>query len=312
MPDAKPRPIGEILMLTLLASLWGASYTFIRIGVASIPPVTLIAGRTLIAGTVLLVVIRVRRLPLPCDAATWGAFAVQSLLNCVCPFTLIAMAERSVGAGLATILNATSPVFAFLFSFALTQGQSVSGRKLLGVVLGLAGTCLVVGVDALQGLGHDVWSQIAIVAASACYGGAALFGRSFRALDPLLPAAGSMACGAVLLVPLSLAIDRPWTLLPTTSSLLALLMLSTVSTALALVLYFRLIRTLGAVATTAQAYLRVPFGVAIGVAALGERLSPTAWFGLGAIVCGVAAMSLPPTGPGIGTPGRKRRAIERP
>ncbi len=297
MPETAPNPPVELALLAGLATLWGASYTLIRIGLATIPPVTLIAARTLIAGLILLMLIRVKRVALPREAATWRAFAVQAALNCVLPFTLIAVAERSLGAGLATILNATSPLFAFLFALALSPGQPVSGRKLAGVVLGLAGTCLIVGTDALRGLGEGAWPQAAVVLASACYGAAALFGRRFRDLDPLLPAAGSMVCGAALLVPLSLALDRPWTLSPSPASLLALAALATVSTALAFMIYFRLIQTLGAVATTAQAYLRVPVGVAIGMLALGESLGATAWIGLCAIVAGVAAMSLPPRGP---------------
>ena len=253
MPDPAPHPAVELLLLAALATLWGASYTFIRIGVATIPPVTLIAARTLVAGAVLIAVIRSRRIPLPRDAAMWRAFAVQACLNCVLPFTLIAWAERSVGAGLATILNATSPVFAFLFALALAPAQPVSRRKLLGVALGLLGTCLVVGIDALSDLGQGIAPQLAVVAASSCYGAAALYGRTFRAFDPLLPAAGSMICGAAVLVPLCAIVDRPWTLEPSAASFTALLALSTVSTALAFVIYFRLVRTLGAVATTAQA-----------------------------------------------------------
>lgn len=293
MPDPVPRPAVELVLLAILATLWGASYTFIRIGVTTIPPVTLIAARTAIAGAILLAVIWAQGVAIPRDSTTWRAFAVQACLNCVVPFTLIAWAERSVGAGLATILNATSPAFAFLFALTLTQGQRAPGRKLLGVALGLLGTCLIVGVDALRGIGTGASPQLAVVLASACYGAAALFGRTFRHLDPLLPAAGSMLCGAAVLVPLSLVVDRPWTLAPSASSISAVLALSTASTALAFVIYFRLVRTLGAVATTAQAYLRVPVGVAIGVLGLGEQLSPTAWVGLACVVTGVAAMSLP-------------------
>lgn len=293
MPLQQRRLAVELVLLAVLAALWGASYTFIKIGVETIPPVTLIAARTLIAGAILCTIIVLRRVTVPRDAATWRAFAIQACLNCVFPFTLIAAAERTVDAGLATILNATSPVFAFLFSIAVTRREPVAARKIVGVGAGLAGTCLVVGVGALGGLGRGVGPQLAVVLASACYGGAALFGRTFRSLDPILPAAGSMVCGAAILVPLSLAVDAPWRLTPSAASVLALLALSTVSTALAFVIYFRLIRTLGAVATTAQAYLRVPVGVAIGVLALGESLSPTVWVGCGLVVVGVAAMSVP-------------------
>ncbi len=109
----------------------------------------------------------------------------------------------------------------------------------------------------------------------------------------MMPAAGSLICGAAILLPLSLVVDRPWTLAPSLGSILALLALSVFSTALAFVIYFRLIQTLGSVGATAQAYLRVPIGVAIGVLALGESLSGTAWVGLACVIVGVAAMTLP-------------------
>jgi len=283
----------DLALLALLAVLWGASYTFIKIGVETIPPITLIAARTLIAGGILLAIIRWRGLAMPADAASWRRFAFQACLNSVVPFTLIAAAERSVDAGLATILNSTSPIFTFLFTALITRHEPVTSRKLLGVGAGIAGICLIIGTEALGGLGRQLWAQLAIVAATVCYAGAAIFGRGFKGLDPMLPAAGSMLCGAVMLVPLSLVVDRPWALAPSTASILALLGLSVFSTALAFVIYFRLIHTLGSVGTTAQAYLRVPVGVGIGAVFLGESLGSTAWLGMGFVVAGVAAMTIP-------------------
>jgi drug/metabolite transporter (DMT)-like permease len=286
----------EFALLALLATLWGASYSFIKLGVATIPPITLIAARTLIAGVLLLMVMRWRGLKLPRDAATWRRFLFQACLNSVIPFTLIAWAERSLDAGLATILNSTAPVFTFLLTFAITRHEPVSLRKLFGVLAGLAGICLIVGVQALGGIGEQLVAQIAVVVATICYAGAAIFSRGFKGLDPMAPAAGSLLCGASILVPLSLVVDRPWTLAPSASSMLALLGLAVFSTALAFVIYFRLIQTLGSVGTTSQAYLRVPIGVALGVLFLGETLTPTAWIGLGCVVIGVAAMTIPARG----------------
>ncbi len=283
----------ELGLLLVLATLWGGSYTFIKIGVETIPPVTLIAARTLIAGGLLFAVIVWRGLSLPRDLATWRRFLFQACLNSVLPFTLIAWAERSVDAGLAAILNATTPVFAFLITLALTRGAGVSARKCIGVAAGLAGITLVVGVQAFDGLGGQTIPQLAIVVATICYAAAALFGRNFTGLDPLMPAAGSLICGAAILLPLSLIVDQPWTLTPSHESLYALLALSVFSTALAFAIYFRLIRTLGAVGTTSVSYLRVPIGVAIGIVFLGERLSATAWGGLVLVVLGVIAMTLP-------------------
>ena len=302
--DPQPPAIAvELALLVLLATLWGGSYTFIKLGVATIPPVTLIAARTSIAGLLLLAIMHGRGLRLPKDAATWRRFLFQACLNSVIPWTLIAWAERSLDAGLATILNSTSPIFAFFLTLALTRHEPVNGRKLFGVVAGMAGICLIVGVQALAGLGEQTAAEIATVVATVCYAGGAIFGGGFKDLDPMAPAAGSLLCGAAILVPVGLVVDQPWALTPSMSSLLALLALAVFSTALAFVIYFRLVQTLGSVGTTAQAYLRVPIGVALGVAFLGERLTPTAWIGLGCVVLGVAAMTIPARKPAaLGAP----------
>jgi len=290
-----PRPNSaiDLALLLVLATLWGASYTFIRIGVETIPPITFIAARTLIAGALLFAIIRARRIAVPRDAATWRKFLFQACLNSVVPFTLIAWGEKSVDAGLATILNATSPIFTFLITVLITRHEPVTGRKLFGVVAGIAGTGFIVGTEALGGLGQQLLAQLAIVAATICYAGAAIFGKSFKGLDPMLPAAGSLISGSVLLIPASLMVEHPWTLAPSAGSIAALLALSVFSTALALVLYFRLINTLGSVGTVSQAYLRVPIGVAIGAVFLGEHLTSTAWIGLACVIAGVAAMTIP-------------------
>ena len=293
MTNARPNMNMELALLLALATLWGASYTFIKIGVATIPPVTLIAARTLIAGAILLVVIQWRGLRLPRDATTWLRFMFQACLNSVIPFTLIAWAEQTVDAGLATILNSTSPIFTFLLAAVIVRHEAVTARKLFGVIAGMAGICLIVGVQAFDGIGREFLAQLAIIAATVCYAGAAIFGRGFKGLAPIMPAAGSMICGAAILIPASLAFDRPWELSPSADSVFALLGLAVASTALAFVIYFRLLQTLGSVRTTAQAYLRVPIGVAIGVLFLGEALSSTAWAGLACVIAGVAAMTIP-------------------
>jgi drug/metabolite transporter (DMT)-like permease len=281
----------EHVLLLVLATLWGASYALIKVGVETIPPVTLIAGRTLIAAALLLAVVRWRGLALPRDGATWRRFLVQACLNSAIPFTLIAWGEQRVDAGLATVLNSTAPIFVFLLTAAITRHEPVTMRKLLGVVSGMAGVCLIIGAEALSGFGEQLLAPLAIVAAAVCYAGAAIFGKTFKDLDPILPAAGSLICGGAILLPASLVIDQPWTLMPSCDSLLALIGLSVFSTALALVIYFRLVHTLGSVGVTSQAYLRVPIGVAIGVVFLGEQLTVVAVLGLACVVVGVAAMT---------------------
>jgi drug/metabolite transporter (DMT)-like permease len=284
----------DLFLLLTLSTLWGASYTFIRIGVETIPPLTLIAVRTFIAGSLLVGWMYARGIAPPRDLTVWRRCLAQALLNSVTPFTLIAWAEQSVEAGLATILNSVSPVLAFLGTWLVAREERITLRKLLGVVAGLTGVCLIIGVGALEGVGSGVVPQLAIVVASICYAAAAIYGRSFNKLPPVIPAAGSMLAGAALLIPASAIFDRPWLLHPSSASIEALVALSVFSTALAFLIYFRLIQTLGPVGTTSQAYLRVPIGVAIGVVFLGESLSPTASIGLVCVVAGVAAMTIPP------------------
>ncbi len=289
----RSRTATNLVLLVLLATLWGAAYTLVKIGVETIPPLTLISGRTLIAGGVLLAIMRLRGITLPRDPAVWKRFMIQACLNSVVPFTLIAYAETHVGAGLATILGSNAPIFAFLLALLFVRHERPTLRQSFGVAAGLTGICLVVGVDALNGLGQDVIAQLALVLSAVMFGAAALFGRNFNGLDPMVPAAGSMICGAVMLTPLSLIVDRPWTLTPSAASVAALIALAVFSTALAFVIYFRLIQTLGSVGTTAQAYLRVPLGVGLGVVFLGETLSPTLWIGLVCVIVGIAAMTIP-------------------
>lgn len=283
----------DILLLLLLSTLWGTSYAFISVGVASIPPLTLMAARTLIAGALLVFWMLAHGVAFPKNLLVVRRMCVQSLLNSVLPFTLIAWAEQFVPAGLATILNSTSPVFAFLGIWLLGRSETIGRLRLFGVLAGLLGICLVVGTSAVGDMGQQLLPQLAIVAATVCYAGAAIYGRSFSGTPPIVTAAGSLLLGAVVLVPLSLVFDRPWTLHPSSASLWALLALTVFCTAIAFVIYFRLVETLGSIGTTAQAYLRVPIGVAIGIIFLGESLPATAWAGLVCVVAGVAAMTMP-------------------
>ncbi|MDA4835287.1 DMT family transporter, partial [Enterobacter hormaechei] len=175
--------------LASLATLWGASYTFIRVGVETIPPVTFIAARTLIAGGLLLAIIKLRGLALPRDPAIWKRFLIQACINSVIPFTLIAWAELTVNAGLATILNSTTPIFAFLLTVLITRHEAVTTRKVFGVAAGVIGISLIIGLEAFNGIGKELVAQLAIVAATISYAAAAILGKGFKNLDPMMPAA---------------------------------------------------------------------------------------------------------------------------
>lgn len=286
------RTLINLGMLLLLATLWASAFILIKIAVVEVPPLTLIASRTLIASIILLGVMALRGIKLPRDPDVWRRFMIQASLNSVVPFALIAWAESHVDAGLAVILGSNAPIFAVLLALLFVRHESPSLRQGIGIMIGLAGICLVIGVNALSGLGKDVVAQLALVLATVAFGAAVLFGRNFNGLDSIVPAAGSLLCGACVLVPASLIVDHPWTLTPSTGTIIALLVLAVFSTAGAFVIYFHLIRTLGPVGTTAQAYLRVPIGVALSVVFLGETVSATAGIGLVCVVAGIALMTI--------------------
>ncbi len=283
----------EYGLLLLLATLWGASFSFLKITVASIPPLTAISWRTAIAGVLLYALLRWQGIKLPTDWASWRGLMVIAAVNTVFPFILIAWGLQYVDASLAVILNSTTPIFAFLITWRLTRQEAITQRRAFGVAIGLAGIVLILGMSALSGLGQQLIPQLALVVASVSYATSAIYGRTLRALDPQVVACGSLLVGAAVLAPLALVVEAPWTISPTANSVAALVVLAVLCTALGNVLYFRLLGTLGSLGTTAQSYLRVPIGVLAGIVLVGEELTSTAGIGLLCVVIGVMAMTWP-------------------
>jgi drug/metabolite transporter (DMT)-like permease len=282
-----------ILLLFVLATLWSLSYTFLKITVATIPPVTLTAVRMVAAGLLLLLWMRVQGVRWPGDSATLRQLMIQSLLNSVMPFTLIAWAQSQVDVNIAVILSSTSPIFAFFITWGITRHEPATLRKLFGVVSGLTGICLIVGLSAISGAGRDLIAQFALLGAALSYACSAIFGRRFDHLDPVTPSAATLLFASVLLVPASLIVDRPWTLSPSIESMTALTALIVFSTAIAYVLYFWLLRNLGSIGVTSQSYLRIPIGVMFGMVFFGEVLLTSTWLGLAFVLVGVVLMTLP-------------------
>jgi hypothetical protein len=233
---------------------------------------------------------RYRGIDLPTDLALWRRFLFQACLNSVFPFTLIAWAEQTVDAGLATILNSSAPIFTFLLTWCFAGQQAATGRKLFGVVAGMIGICLIVGVGALSGFRHQLVAELAIVAATVCYAGAAIFGRNFERLDPMLPAAGSMICGAIVLVPLGLVVDQPWTLAPSIAFAAGIDLPVGLFDGARLHDLFPPHSHAGPVGTTSQAYLRVPIGVAHRRRVSRRNARPDHLDRLVCVIAGVAAM----------------------
>ncbi len=284
-----PAEWGQLLALALL---WAGSFFFYKVLVTALPPFTIVFGRVLIAAVLLDLAILLRGGRLPRVARLWASFAVMGLINNLVPFSLIVLGETRISSGLASILNATTPMFTVLAAQAFTADEKLDAAKVAGLALGFVGVALLVGPAALSGLaGGDAWGEVAVLGAALSYGLAGVFGRRFRGLPPLTVASAQLSASAVLTLPLCLAVDRPWTLpAPGIAVWAALLALAVVSTALAYVLFFRILARAGAT-NVSLVTLLVPVGaVLLGAAALDERLAPSAWAGMALIGMGLACL----------------------
>jgi drug/metabolite transporter (DMT)-like permease len=283
----------ESALLCLLALLWGSSYLLIKVAVETIPPITLIAIRVFIAAIFLSAIVIWKGERLPRDGKTRRLLLVQSFLTSIGAWTVLAWGQQFVDSALASVLNSTSPVFVFLITFFFTRHETTNWLKLFGACMGVVGVALIVGADALQGLGQQVLAQLAVLSSAVMYAGAAMFGKRFTHLTPLMTATCTMLWASLLLVPLSLVIDEPWTLAPSTLSMMAAVTLAVLGTGVALLIYFRLLRTLGSLGTTSQSYLRAGLGVVLGIIVLGEHITPVIGAGIVAALIGVIAINFP-------------------
>lgn len=278
----------------LLACLWGGSYPLLKVAVETVPPFTVVALRATIGGLLLLAALG-RNAGQLRDVARDSprSLAIQSIFTCIVPWLLIASAMRALDASLAAILNSLSPIFIFLITALVTRHEPVNARKGVGVALGIAGVLTIVGIDALRGVGGQTLAELACVAGALSYAIAGVIGVRFAKVSPLVPAAGSTLIAAVVITPVALVVEKPWTTHPSFASLAAIVAGAVLSTALAQVVYFRLLATVGSIAMSSQAYLRIGVGVALSMVFLGETPKPQAWMGLGLVIAGVVAMTLP-------------------
>jgi drug/metabolite transporter (DMT)-like permease len=278
------------LALLFLSLLWGGTFLFVKIAVVEIPPMTLVLSRVLIGATVLLLLLKALGRPLP-DPARWRDYLGMGLLNNAIPFTLIFWGQAQIAAGLAAILNAAMPIFTVIVMHVFTMDERATPATLAGVLLGMAGVVLLVGPDALGGLGLAVWAQLACLAATVSYAFSALWARRLRGLDPLDAAAGQLTASTLLMAPLALLIDRPWTLpMPSPTALACVAALGLASTALGYILFFRILKRAGGTNASLVTLLIPPSAILLGFLVLGERLDPLDFAGLAVLALGLAVI----------------------
>ena len=282
----------EWLLLLALSVLWGGTFFFFKVLVAVLPPFTIVLGRVGIAAAALNLYLLARRDPMPMTPRLWGRFLVMGLLNNVVPFSLIVFGETRISSGLASILNATTPVFAVLSAHLLTRNEKLTVRRGLGVLAGFAGVAILIGPDALAGLANqDLPGELACLAAAFVYGLAGIYGRRFQGIAPLKVATGQITGSTLILLPLAAFVDQPWTLpMPGAATWATLVALALVSTALAYMLYFRILATAGATNLMLVTFLLPVSALLIGWLALGETVAPAAFAGMAAIGLGLACI----------------------
>jgi len=281
----------QFVQLVLLGVIWGASFLFIKVAVVDIPPFTLVLGRTSLAALTLYLVVRHRGRRMPAFGPIWGSFFIMGLFNGAIPYSLINWGETQIEAGLGAIFNSLMPLFTVIFAHFATRDERFTGRKLTGVVLGLAGVLVLMGPSVLMGRGSRVLGQLAVAGAAASYAVAAIYGKRLGKDAPLVLATGQMVAGALLVAPLSLLFDKPWTLSPSPKALASLLCLALLGTAYAYVIYYRLLAQIGATNLSLVTYIIPLSGVFWGYLLLGERLHWSALAAMGLIMVSVATVS---------------------
>lgn len=280
----------EWVLIAILSVLWGGSFLFVELALMALGPFTVVAVRVSLAALTLLVWLRIAGLTLPREPRAWLAFFVMGLLNNALPFSLITWGQGHIDAGLAAILNATTPFFTVLVAHALTSDERLSARKGFGIAIGFAGVVAMIGPEALGGLSGSILGQIAVVAASLSYAFAGVFGRRFAAMPSAVAACGMLCGSSLVMIPTALALEGVPTALPPAGVLAALAALAVVSTAAGYLIYFRVLARAGATNLLLVTFLIPPSAVLMGWAVLDERLSGGQALGMAAILLGLAVL----------------------
>lgn len=280
-------------LLLLLSFLWGGAFFFAAVAVKELPPLTVVLLRTGLAAMALAIVLRVGGEGSPFRGATIPSFLIMGLLNNLLPFSLLFWAQTVIPSGLASILNATTPIFAIIAAHFLLSDERVAVNKIIGIVFGFLGVVVLLGGGLLDGKGFAVAGMLACLGAALSYGLAGTYGRRFRSsgLSSVQVALGQLTATTLMIIPLVAMFDRPWGLaVPSLSVMLAVIGLALASTALAYVIFFRLLASAGVVNTALVTLLIPASAILLGVLFLGETLAARQYTGLALIFCGLLAI----------------------
>lgn len=291
-PGVKQMGPAEWALLLALSVLWGGTFFFYKILDAELPLFTIVLGRVGIAAVALNACLMMRGDKMPASPRIWSSFILMGLLNNVIPFTLIAWGETRISSGLASILNATTPIFTVIAAQFLTADERLGWSKGFGVLCGFLGVAILIGRDAVTGLGaEELAGQLACLLAAFVYAFAGIYGRRFAGMPPIKLATGQVSASTIVLIPLAFLLEAPWTLpLPSLSAWEAMLGSALLSTALAYMLYFRILAAAGATNLLLVTFLLPVSALLLGVFVLGETIAPRSFAGMAVIGLGLAAI----------------------
>jgi drug/metabolite transporter (DMT)-like permease len=282
--------ISEWLLLITLSVLWGGSFFLIKIALKDLPPLTVVLYRVSLAAIALTIFVFISRKRMPASLSLWREFLVMGALNNLIPFSLIVWGQTQINSSLAAILNATTPLFTILLAHFFTKDERLTPNRLVGVFLGLCGVIVLIGLNTLHGLSLNSLGQLAILGAACSYGCAGIYGRCFKTLPATVTAVGMLLSTTILLLPLVLLVDRPWTLHLSTVTKLAVLGLSLFSTAIAYLIYFRILAVAGATNLLLVTFLIPISALVLGIFVLGEQLQWTEFGGMVLIFASLAVI----------------------
>lgn len=280
----------EWILILILSVIWGASFFFVEVAVATVPPFTLVMIRVGLAAAALWGFVLATGRRVPVSGKVWASLAIMGALNNVLPFSLITWGQTLIDSSLAAILNAFSPVFSAILAHFLTREEQLTPGRLSGVLFGWAGVAVLIGVTSLSGDRMAVAGQVAVLGAALLYAFAAIFGRRFKDLDPVVVAAGMLTGSTLIMVPVAFTLEQPLALFPTAGVWGAMVALALVSTALAYIIYFYVLARAGATNILLVTFLIPVSAIFLGVAVLGEAPGWNAFTGMAMIFAGLLAI----------------------
>jgi drug/metabolite transporter (DMT)-like permease len=279
-------------MLILLSTMWGGSFFFVGIAVNDLPPLTIVTLRVGIAALALWSFAFFFGLRSPKSLAIWGSFLAMGLLNNAIPFVLIVWGQTQIASGLASILNAATPIFAVVVAGLFLPDERPTPLKVVGIVLGFVGVVIMIGVPAIAG-SNDILAQLAIVGAALCYAFAGVYGRRFKGMkmNPIIVSAGQVTASTIVLLPIALIVDGPLKLATINyQTWIAILALGVVSTAIAYVIYFKILELAGATNVLLVTLLVPVSAILLGALFLNETLELIHFVGMALIALGLSAI----------------------